>query len=874
MMSLNYLFTSVFAFFLLFSSFDTVAQTTNSKPKVNQVGYYPESSKLGITPETGATTFYLKDVSTGAIVFEGNLSSSKFYGPGSENVKVADFTGFQAFGTFKLGIHGGEESYSFKIGNNVFSELNEGILKAFYFNRASTALPEEYAGVWNRPLGHPDSNVLVHNSAASTNRPANSSISSPKGWYDAGDYNKYVVPISSSISQLLFAYEEFPEYFQSLEINIPESGDNIPDILDESLWALRWLFTMQDPDDGGVYHKLTTSNFQATVMPHVPTATRYVVQKGTGATYDFAAVMAQASRVYEEFLPDFADSALDAAKKAFDWAEANPNISYNQGALSDPAINTGGYGDSNFSDEKFWASSELYITTGDDTYYMDNGWSSAGVVGWNSVRGLGLFSMVTNRTELTANGLADTTSMKQRVMSIADSYVNGGLNSAYRSAFGYSNGHFFWGSNGFAGNIALATMLAYRVSGDQKYYTATLDVIDFIMGRNPLDQSYVTGFGSNPPMHIHHRQSEADNVVAPVPGWVAGGANPGNQSQDCGAGAYNSMLPALSFLDDYCSYSTNEITTYWNSPFIYALTGLENLTPEADSTSTSTGFFKSFENKPYFDPGELIDIQWTVLDEGFTNINLYYRTLKNSNTVLLGENIPVSDTLFQDFEIPNLPGEQIVFRIESAVNADLWFQSSIITVSPPKSITINSFEARFLFRPGRKAIVTWNTVAVDTLDILTRLSSENEFTLVQERVPASDGSYGDIVIPEAPGDSLIVRVQAHGIDSVYSDSEPKQIPVSTSTEDPTLVHEFRLNQNYPNPFNPTTTITFSLPKASFTQLGIFNAMGQQVVTLVNGLKPSGLNSVTWDASSFASGVYYLQIKVDNHVLTRKMTLIK
>ncbi len=860
---------------LLFSLIATTlafAQTKNSKPKINQLGYYPLAPKIGITPQTDLTSFYLKDASSGAVVYEGELTSGGYYSPGDEDVKVADFSDYFVPGTYIMGVIDGEESYPFTIGNNIFSELTDGIIKAMYFNRASIELEEAYAGEWARALGHPDDEVLIHNSAASTGRPANSTISSSKGWYDAGDFNKYVVPISSSISQMLFAYEEFPEFFNNRSLNIPESGNDIPDILDENLWALRWLFTMQDPEDGGVYHKLTTPTFQGTVMPNVPTATRYVVMKGTAATYDFAAVMAHAARVYEPFLPDFADSALAAAEDAWEWASSNSNVSYNQNALTNPTISTGTYGDGSFSDEEFWAASELYITTGDDSYYMDNGWNSAGVVGWNSVRGMGLFSLVANRTELTAVGLSDTTSMKQRVVTIADSYINSGNSSPYRSPFGTASGHFFWGSNGFAGNIGLVTMLAYRVTGEEEYYDATIHVLDYIMGRNPLDQGYVTGFGDNPPMHIHHRQSEADNVVDPVPGWVAGGANPNNQSQDCGTSAYNSTSPALSYLDHYCSYSTNEMTTYWNSPFVYLLAGLEHLTEAFSLEDTKTGFFRSPNFGPFFEPGDTVSLSWKLFN--IDSYSLSYRFLSEEEFTLLETDLTADDSVYSAFIVPDLRGESIVFRIEDSDEEDVWVQSPSLKISPARSLIIDEIWVSGEFNPGKRVSIYWSSVSIETLNLFVRLESEEEFELVEENISAADGFTNRFWVPEAPGNSFILRLEDADTDTVFVETDPIPIVTLVNTEESSTVAQFNLSQNYPNPFNPTTSISFELDKSGKAILSIYSLMGQKIADLVNEVKSAGVHSISWNATGFSSGVYYYQLKSGDRVLTRKMTLIK
>src|ERR1700712_3604614 len=172
------------------------------------------------------------------------------------------------------------------------------------------ALETTYAGNWNRAGGHPDTVVIIHPSAASPNRKAGSFISTPGGWYDAGDYNKYIVNSGITMGTLLSAYEDFPAYFKQLKTNIPETGNGVPDILNEGIYNLRWMLSMQDPNDGGVYNKCTNANFDGMVMPGVTKAPRYVVAKGTAAALDFSAVMAQSSRIlssYTKQLPGLAD---------------------------------------------------------------------------------------------------------------------------------------------------------------------------------------------------------------------------------------------------------------------------------------------------------------------------------------------------------------------------------------------------------------------------------------------------------------------------------------------------------------------------------------------------------------------------------------
>ena len=546
-------------------SLSVFGQNYSEDIRLNQLGFLPAAKKQVVVVNAASSEFEIR-TSSGAAVYTGTLSTASNWSASDESARVADFTEFDALGTFHVYVNGKGTSYPFTISDNSFLAMTRGSIKAYYFNRASTALEEEYAGVWARPLGHPDDQVRVHSSAATDERPEDTVISTPYGWYDAGDYNKYIVNSGISTFTLLSAYETYPELYDTLTLNIPEKGNNIPDILDETLWNINWMFTMQDPNDGGVYNKTTTSNFQGAVMPHETTAVRWVVAKGTAATLDFAAIMAMTARIYKPYLPDFADECLAKAELAWQWANDNPNVAYNNPS----GVNTGGYGDGNFDDEFVWAASELYITTGTDSYYEAGNFNqNFSTPGWPNVGTLALLSLITHEDDLTS--AANIQSIKTNLVDLADDIVNGVDTHPFR----IPNFGFYWGSNGTIGNMGMILLQAYELTEDSKYYDVAVSAFDYLMGRNGTGYSYVTGFGSKTPMNIHHRQSEADDIDAPVPGFLAGGPNPGNQDQDCGANLYPSTLPAKSYLDDWCSYSTNEITINWNAPLVFLSGGLQ-----------------------------------------------------------------------------------------------------------------------------------------------------------------------------------------------------------------------------------------------------------------------------------------------------------
>ena len=544
----------------------SVAQTISYGIRLNQVGFLPNSVKIAAVINTESDSFRVMTGDLDSTVFRGQCLPSAYYGSSDENVNIADFTLLKTPGDYVLVVDDLGKSVSFSIKNDVFTALSKASIKAFYFNRASMAIDAEFGGIYARAMGHPDTAVVVLPSAASANRPAGTIISTPGGWYDAGDYNKYIVNSGISTFTLLSAYETYPDYFDTLKINIPESSNEIPDILDEALWNIEWMMTMQDTSDGGVYHKTTEAQFSAFVMPANVTSTRYVTAKSTAATLDFAAIMAMTARIYRKYLPDLADQALTQSLDAWEWAKSNPNVPFYNPSSSGgyPAVNTGQYGDGNFNDEFSWCAAELYITTKDTGYFNEIGVdASYGLPGWGSVKTLGLLSLIVNRDSLTAD--ADTTLIKDKLTELADNSKRNIITSPYRIPGDY----YYWGGNNAYANWGMLYMQAFKLTQNATYFNAALSSFDYLLGRNATSYCFVTGAGTKHPMHIHHRVSGSDGIAEPVPGFLVGGPNPGNMDDDCGSSQYPSALPARAYADLLCSYSTNEIAINWNAPLAF-----------------------------------------------------------------------------------------------------------------------------------------------------------------------------------------------------------------------------------------------------------------------------------------------------------------
>ena len=544
---------------------------------VNQVGFAPSWPKTAVVVADAATRFVVLSADGRDTAFRGTLTPAQPWAPSGEVVQRAEFGALTRPGRYVVAVEGVGRSDPFTIGPAAAREVARASIKAFYYQRVSTDLPAVYAGRWARAAGHPDTAVLVHPSAASAGRPAGTRISSPGGWYDAGDYNKYVVNSGISTYTLLAVADEYPAYAAALDVNIPESRNALPDVLDEALWNLRWMRTMQDPADGGVYHKLTNAEFDPFVMPAAARTPRYVVQKGTAATLDFAATAAHAALVVRRFpraLPGLADSLTREAVAAWTWARQHPDSIYDQdriNAHTAPPIRTGTYGDTHVQDEFRWAAAELYLATKQDSFLVASAPLAAPtpeVPSWGSVAMLGVYSLAGRRGELPAG--FDTAALVQRVVAPARTLAARARGSAYGVAMDTRD--FIWGSNAVAANQGMLLLEAYRLTRDSTFRDVAIATLDYLLGRNPTGYAFVTGFGARSPMFPHHRPSASDGIVEPVPGFLVGGPNPGQQD---GCRGYTTRIPALSYLDSTCAYAANEVAINWNAPLVYLAVGVE-----------------------------------------------------------------------------------------------------------------------------------------------------------------------------------------------------------------------------------------------------------------------------------------------------------
>lgn len=533
------------------------------QPKVNQLGYLVGEPKKAVFISHVQVPFKVRSTGDGAVVLEGQSSAPKYWSLTKSTVVQLDMFDLDA-GNYTVEV-GDKVSYPFEVKEGVYDEAFKTSMRSFYFQRASTEIVDD---IYARPVGHPDTAVIIHPSVSSSLHAVGSKINLSKGWYDAGDFGKYTVPAGVTLWELL-SLVEYTDLNEDL--GIPESGDDVNDILDECKWELDWMLSMQDVD-GGLFHKVSTSNFESDIMPHNATMPRYVYQKSSSASLTAAGVFAKASRIYESVDGSYATQLIEASKKAWIWGNENITQRYKQNEINEmyePDDKTGGYGFESYtlslSDEIFWASSELFITTGEEQYKNSIQIpSSMGIPKWESYDCPAVISLL-----FSENGLSKTDSDKlsDLLLSFADKHLKQYEESPYGMMMGTESYDYSWGSNGKASNQAMVMLYAYYFSGKREYFEAALANIDYIFGMNPLNQCFLTGFGTQTSVNIHHRVSRADGIPSPVPGLLANG--PHNTST--GECFYLSDLPPLTYVDEYCSSATNEISIYDGAAITHAL---------------------------------------------------------------------------------------------------------------------------------------------------------------------------------------------------------------------------------------------------------------------------------------------------------------
>jgi endoglucanase len=452
----------------------------------------------------------------------------------------------------------------FSINNRPYRDLNNALVKGLYYQRCGCELPEQYAGPFSHKGCHLGKAKLINDDSVT--------LDVAGGWHDAGDYGRYIVPAAVTLGHMLYAYELFPEVFND-QLNILESGNGIPDILNECRYELEWMLKMQRCD-GGVFHKVATRYFAKFVMPENDLEQLLLFPVSHCSTAGFSASLALASRIYRKYDKVFADRLLSASINAWEWLMRNPEF---EPFKNPPNVNSGEYGDDNYLDELFWATCELYCTTRNKIYWetMQELVDIVDItqLGWAEVAGFGALNCLLINEDISCKQFIDK--IRRRFLVGADGLLKLVEDSGYGTALSADN--YIWGSILPILNNAIVLIIAKIITDEDRYQKAAQLQLNYLLGMNAMDISYVTGFGEKPFCFPHHRPSFADGVDEPVPGLVSGGPNKMSPDKATKEMIPPHTPPAKFYIDHTSSASSNEIAIYWNSPAIFVTSYFESL---------------------------------------------------------------------------------------------------------------------------------------------------------------------------------------------------------------------------------------------------------------------------------------------------------
>ncbi len=599
----------------------------------NQVGYFRDRAKKAtlLCDDKKSVRYDITDPS-GNSVYSGKSEYFGYDEDSGDTVHIIDFSDFNDSGTFRIEAENGAVSREFSVGEpDIYSSMLFDSLNYFYQNRSGIEIESKYitsgdANALARAAGHPTDNAEVEQTWGYSG--TSGSVDVTGGWYDAGDHGKYVVNGGFSLWMMQNQYETalrygFADSYADGTMSIPENGNGYPDLLDEARWQMDWMFRMvidSGEYEGMVYHKAHDEKWTALgLAPADDEMKRIIKPPTTAATLNFAACAAQASRLWKGIDDEFSERCIEAAEKSFDAAKKHPDMY----APLDESVGGGAYGDDNAEDEFCWAAMELFITTGDDKYLEDSSFDdkllfsmpvnigggenidTQGSFDWGNTAALGTLSAALNPDSFSKKQNKET---EENILDAADHYIDLENSQGYGLPYGQStiayndsDKGYQWGSNSFVADNSIVMAYAYLLSDKDKYANGSISGLDYLLGRNAMDYSYVTGYGTHCVENPHHRywSNQVDETFPKAPcGVMSGGPNSGMQDPWVKGSGWKKgeISPQKCYIDHIEAWSVNECTINWNISLAWLLsfTAAENGGIIPGSTGSSAGV----ENEP------------------------------------------------------------------------------------------------------------------------------------------------------------------------------------------------------------------------------------------------------------------------------------
>lgn len=538
------------------------AQTIDNHIKVDQFGYLPGAEKICVisNPISGfnagqafipSQQYRVRSAWDDKTVFTGTVVSWKngaTHTQSGDKIWWFDFSAVTACGKYYIyDSLQNKKSYDFEISPCIYNETLKMSQRTFYFQRCGVAKDSIYAGQWKDLTCHNHPNQftqcrLVTNPVVATQKDLSG------GWHDAGDYNKYINFAFNTVHDLLSAYEQNPSVWSD-DYNIPESGNGIPDLLDEIKFELDWILKMQDSITGAVLTKAGTS-FNAASPASADLTSDYYGAASTTATLTAASMLAHAAKVFLPINASYSLKLKNRAILAWQWASANPNVQF----VNTGCTNVSGEYDSDYAYNKLMvkiaAACYLYAATSDTTYrtFFNANYTQVHLMQWvfaypfeSSYQEMLLYYtringattavknniLNTYRTAMTSNGPDNLPAF----MDSTDAY------RAFMQSYDYT-----WGNNMHKcyKGIMFSNMNAYQLDTINKlnFNKAASGIMHYIHGINPLAIVYLSNMynhgAENCANEFYHGwfgdgtpyDNALTSLYGPPPGFLPGGANP------------------------------------------------------------------------------------------------------------------------------------------------------------------------------------------------------------------------------------------------------------------------------------------------------------------------------------------------------------
>ncbi len=538
------------------------ANPVDFRPKVNQLGFLPDAEKYFsiISPNAlPGQKFSVVNAGDLKITGEGKLSDKLYDDVAASGEKVLRgyFSEFTHSGSYRIKVDS-LYSHSFTIGADIYKDLFKDALRSFYTNKCGVAVEDLRTEIDHKACHTGDTLIRKKNGEYSD---------FTGGWHNAGDYGKWTHMAAISTANMMWLYELSGAETRNINLETPESENEISDILDQARWGLEWLLKMQRAD-GAVYHKVDTQpEFAVGKKPEDDTLKRYAsfqsateIQEPSAIdAADFTAVMLQAFRVYNSVDVVFAARCRDAALLSWQWLLSNP----------DKGQSDIYYTDLDASKEKLWALAEMarYNTDAEIISRLNSEFEKNPFVplSWQEPHSFGYYTIAFSDNKSLPAEFA-----KESVLAFADQVVAKINSSGYGVPL--ATEQYYWGSNENVAGYGCALMSAYKLSGQIKYRNGALSCTGYLLGNNALNHNYVTGYGTVRTEHPFHWTYMSYGKI--MPGWLSGGPNQYENGAD--PLLLNKIKegtpPAECFVDQAGgsgSWASNEGQTSSNAAFLF-----------------------------------------------------------------------------------------------------------------------------------------------------------------------------------------------------------------------------------------------------------------------------------------------------------------